>query len=58
MDNYKNLLYNFNNSYSKNINVLYELAMERGKKRGWYPLEWNLNDYINHILRVKQKDIN
>lgn len=29
---------------------LYELALERGKNRGWYPKDWTLNEYINYLF--------
>lgn len=38
---------------SKNISILYEFALQRGKNRGWYPDEWQLIDYENHILKLK-----
>jgi hypothetical protein len=30
--------------------VVFELALERGKKRGWYPQEWNVEDYCSYLF--------
>jgi len=31
-------------------NFLYELALQRGKNRGWYPVSWTLQDYIKYLF--------
>jgi len=51
MDKYKHLLFNYQSC--KDTSVLYELALERGKNRGWYPSEWQLTDYMRHIFCKK-----
>ena len=42
----------FNNS--KDTSILYELALERGKNRGWYPSDWVLKDYEKHLFKTKK----
>lgn len=39
---------------SKNISILHELALERGKNRGWYPSEWGIKDYENYLFEKTQ----
>ncbi len=36
---------------------LYELALQRGKSRGWYPETWTLQDYMKHIFCRNLKSV-
>lgn len=51
MNKYRDLLFSYENK--KENTFLYELALSRGKNRGWYPKNWNLNDYICHLFSKK-----
>jgi hypothetical protein len=58
MEKYKHLQYNYSSYNSgKDMSVLYELALQRGKNRGWYPKDWNLTDYISHIFKTERKKV-
>lgn len=47
-DYYKN---SFRLQKVKNNSFLYELALIRGKNRGWYPNEWTIKDYEQYLFR-------
>ncbi len=57
MQNKKNSMkykvFNFENGSTavpdKN-SFLYELALKRGKDRGWYPQTWTIKDYMKHLF--------
>ena len=34
----------------KDNSFLYELALQRGKSRGWYPNDWTVKDYKDHLF--------
>lgn len=54
MDKYRHLLFNYENR--KETMFVYELALERGKGRGWYPMDWKLSDYMDHLFKPKKQD--
>lgn len=45
--------YLYSQSNNKDTSFLYELALTKGKSRGWYPREWNLTDYEKHLFKIK-----
>lgn len=55
MEKFKNMLFNYDNR--KDTLFLYELALSRGKGRGWYPKEWDTTDYMNHLFKMKPGNI-
>ncbi|HSA07524.1 MAG TPA: hypothetical protein P5556_10120 [Candidatus Gastranaerophilales bacterium] len=45
----------FSNIENEKNSFLYELALQRGKKRGWYPVNWNLQDYLTYLFKREFK---
>lgn len=49
LNNYYRSLLKYTNE--KSDSFIYELALKRGKDRGWYPKEWTVDEYTQHLFR-------
>jgi len=42
--------YFYRKSKDKYEPFMFELALKRGKDRGWYPENWTISDYEQHLF--------
>ncbi len=40
----------YRNNRDKSDSFIYELALKRGKDRGWYPKKWTVQDYEQYLF--------